>query len=221
MFGKRRRRPADSFDVAMRDAEGRARAGRVTIRDGQGDLVHSKEWGDWDAVDAILQDMRSRAGVAGAMMEMRPKLRTERSGEVTVSWSFRTNTVVALERIPRRVIGICPKAMSEMKTRSGTEVTVRHASRSRTMFLMMSPGLKRYEVGLNEADIADLGLSDGVTGYLEVFRVGPQGEGTARPRGSGPRKVKVAARSAPRTDNDTPPYTVERGLGFWRRRKRV
>lgn len=230
MFGKRRRRPADSFDVAMRDADGRVSAGRVVVRDGQGDLVHRQEWGDREAMETFLQEVRSRAALAGALVTSRTHVREGPSGEVTESWSFRVNTVVASGTIGRGVIGVSPRVMDDMNARSGTEVVVRHGGRTRSMTVRTSPDIEPFEVELSEEDIAGLGLSDGVDGQLEVQYGEPVhdrtfaeirevfgGQGGPAP----PRKVKVATKGVLRTDNDTPPYTVDSGLGFWRRRKRV
>ncbi|MEW5747578.1 MAG: hypothetical protein AB1793_02150 [Candidatus Thermoplasmatota archaeon] len=212
LFGRRRRGKVDSFDVA--------------VRDGQGDTAHRREWGGREAAEGLVQELRSRAAIGGAMVQSNTHVTEGAFGNAADFWSFRTADVVASGAIPKGVVGVSPFMMEKVNARPGKEVVVRCGSRTRPMIVRMSPDIRSFEVELSDDDISALGLSDCAGGCLEIqFGEPPRGwPGGARGQGDGPMgpgRAKVAAKDELRTDNDTPPYTVDSGLGFWRRRKRA
>jgi hypothetical protein len=226
-FGRKKRQdPANDVQVVIRDAKRNGHAAMVSVYDGEGRLVHSHKSGDFPVVHGkamelrkkMMEDMRSGKASDSMMSESRINIRRGALGD-RVEWSFRTNSIVTSDTVDQGVIGMSPWAFEEMHAKAGSKVVVRHGGRSKAMRLRTSPGLTAFEVELNERDIEEIGLTDGETGYLEVMSESA-GRNEEMMGGPGPRKVKIPAGSSLKTDSDKPPYTVDDGFGYWRRRKR-
>lgn len=201
---------------------------RCEVRDGQGKLVKVVETGDKEVLDKIRREMATGRIPWPLMAGFGEETGNRPLWAHGESWSFLTSVVVESDSVERGVIGMSGCPAGTPRKHSKVKVVAVPGGRSKSMEVRVSPHLGAFEVELNEADIEELGISDGGDTCLKVMSEdsghSPQPKGRHVPGrmgdGKPPRKVKVPVGSRLVTDNEAPPYTVESGLGFWGRRKR-
>jgi len=94
------------------------------------------------------------------------------------------------------------------------------------MTLEISGALNLAEIELCEDDIKKIGILDGAQSQLEITPVGRVDSSSRSNLSDATKdepghsyKKKMPARRAVRLDNGAPPYVVEKGWKFWKRRK--
>jgi hypothetical protein len=198
-------------------------------RDSDGNVKHLQDKSNVPSIDDIVEDIRSKiADMNGEMSDSSFRVVYKSSGSKVRSWTFRTNLIVQSEDLKRGAVRVSPRIASNLKVRPGVRVVVRYGGRSVIAALQLSESLIGTEVELNEDDLDALGILEGASGYLEIasekhvdrhdilVREDSEGKGL-----TSPRKVKMPVGRLIRSDNSSPPYVVESGYKFWKRRKRV
>lgn len=201
---------------------------RVTARDPEGDVRHLRDVPDVPSIDDLMKDFRSKiADSNGLMSDSGLKAVYRSSGSKARSWTFKTNQIVQSENLEQGAVRVSPRIASILNLRPGVRVFVRYGGRSIAAVLKPSESLKGSEVELNGDDLEALGASEGAAGHLEITsdkQVDRHDilvrEDSGRRGESNPHKVKMPMGRLVRSDNNSPPYVVESGYKFWKRRRR-
>ena len=219
LFG-RNRRPRDDYTLRVRESltpEGGVRGDFGACR---GDLGEASS-----SARRTLEAARARQPAAIASLG-RFAPREGKPVATTNRWALETNAVVRSPTIERGTVGVDLRTIDDIGAYPCDSAFVRFAGRSKRMRLQVSTNLLMGTVELCKDDMDDLGISDGAKGLLEVVseeafhaRAAAEMGGRVGPGTVAPRKIKVPARHQLGSDSDSPPYTVEGPLRFWRRRR--
>ncbi len=220
LFG-RKRRSQDDCRLHVRDGSVHEEGGRIDFADCRGGLDEASS-----RAQCALEEIRARRrAVIASLGRYAP--REGRPVTTTNRWTLGTNAITLSPTIERGTVGVNLQTIDDIGAYPCDSAFVRFAGRSKRMRLQISPHLGIDDVELCREDMDDLGISDGAKGMVELvseealqaMAVAEMG-GRMGPGTGAPRKIKVPARHRFESDCDTPPYTVDSGLGFWRRRKR-
>lgn len=229
MRGRKRR---ETTQDALRNPGERAHSTsriRVVARDSDGTVKHLQDNSNVPSVDDLVEDIRSKiANLDSEMSDSGFKVVYKGSGSKVRSWTFSTNRIIQSGDLERGAVRVSSRIASNLNVRPGVRVFVRYGARSVTAALKPSESLIGTEVELNGEDLEALGISEGAFGYLEIVSDKDVDrhdilvrEDSGRRGTASPRKVKMPVGRLIHSDNSSPPYIVESGYKFWKRRKRV